>query len=76
MEVNTMGGFPFFRKDCDFDRFRGCGCGCGGGFEGCGFGRCGCDRDDFREKFKTKFFNIRGCVSERCGKGFDGGWWD
>jgi hypothetical protein len=64
------GGFPFFRgRDCDFDRFKGFGGGCGGGWGGgCGGGWW--DRD----RFKTKFFNIRGCVSEKCGG--RGNWWD
>lgn len=43
---------------------------------GCGWGGfdCGC-RDDFREKFKTKYFNIRGCVTGCRDNGFDD-WWD
>ena len=50
------------------------GCGGGfGGFDGFDGGRgCGCG---FRDRVKTKFFNIRGCVAERCGGG-RGGWWD
>jgi len=33
-------------------------------------------RDDFRENFKTKFFNIRGCVAERGYMDCDNGWFD
>ncbi len=56
-----------------FGGFGGCGGGCGG-FDGFDGGRgCGCG---FRDRVKTKFFNIRGCVAERCGGGRDGGWWD
>lgn len=67
-----MGGFPFFKRDC-CDRFKGFGCGCGGcgcgGWGGWkGWDDCGC-----RDKIKTKFFNIRGCVAEKCGRG---DWWD
>ena len=32
-------------------------------------------RDDFREKFKIKYFNIRGCVAG-CGDNDFDGWWD
>ncbi|MGB9938233.1 hypothetical protein [Methanosarcina sp.] len=68
-----MGGFSGFR---DFDRFKGFGCGCGGGFDGgCGGGWGGWDRCGFRDNFKTKFFNIRGCITEKCGRG-RGDWWD
>lgn len=42
------------------------GCGWGGFDYGC--------RDDFREKFKVKYFNIRGCVAGCKDNGFD--WWD
>ena len=62
----------FFGKDWGFDKFKGFGCGCGGGCGGgCGWG--GWDGCGFRDRFKTKFFNIRGCVAEKCGRG---GWWD
>jgi len=78
MEENIMGGgFPFFKgRDCDFDRFKGFGCGCGGG---CGGGWWGGRGDwwgrDRCDNFKTKCFNIRGCVAEKCGRG-RGDWWD
>ena len=76
--MGGFGGFPFLRNrgdDCGgfgFGGFGGCGGGCGGGFDGGWGGGCGCG---FRDRVKTKYFNIRGCVAERCGGG-RGGWWD
>jgi hypothetical protein len=36
---------------------------------------CGC-RDNFREKFKTKFFNIHGCIAGHDDRDCDNGWFD
>jgi len=69
------GGFGLFGGRDFGDRFNGFGCGgfgggCGGFDGGCGGGwdgGCG-----FRDRVKTKFFNVRGCVVERGGR--DCGW--
>jgi hypothetical protein len=74
MEVNIM-GFGLFGRRGFGDRFDGFGCGgFGGGFGGgCG-GGCGGGWggwDGCRDRVKTKFFNIRGCVVERGGRDWD-----
>lgn len=68
-----MGG-GFFGRDWGRDKFRGFGCGCGGFGGGCGGfgGGCGWGGwDGCRDRIKTKFFNIRGCVAERGGCDWD-----
>jgi len=65
-----MGFDGCFGRFKDFDRFKGFGCGCGGFGGGCGWGGWG-GWDGWKgrgcfDNFKTKFFNIRGCISEKC----------